>query len=55
METEGIYRVPGVKGDIDRLRLHFSYGRPNLDDECKKKEKKFFLSKKTKKIKKSIN
>jgi len=33
LEMEGIYRIPGIKGEIEKLRLHFSYGRPNLDDE----------------------
>ena len=32
-ELEGIYRIPGIKGEIEKLRMHFSYGRPNLDDE----------------------
>jgi len=32
-EWEGIYRIPGIKGEIERLRMHFAYGRPNLDDE----------------------
>jgi len=33
MEMEGIYRIPGIKGEIEKLRMHFAYGRPNLDDE----------------------
>lgn len=33
LEMEGLYRVPGIKGEIEKLKLHFSYGRPNLDDE----------------------
>ena len=33
LEMEGLYRIPGIKGEIDKLRMHFSYGRPNLDDE----------------------
>jgi len=32
-ELEGMYRIPGIKGEIEKLRMHFSYGRPNLDDE----------------------
>ncbi|KAI9141484.1 Rho GTPase activation protein [Paraphysoderma sedebokerense] len=28
----GIYRVSGLKTDIEKLKTYFSYGRPNLED-----------------------
>lgn len=33
LDIEGLYRLSGVKGDIEKLRMHFSYGRPNLSDD----------------------
>ena len=33
LDIEGLYRLSGVKKDIERVRLHLSFGRPNFDDE----------------------
>lgn len=33
LSEEGIYRIPGRKAEVDKLRMHFNYGRPNLDED----------------------
>lgn len=33
LNEEGIYRIPGRKAEVDKLRMHFNYGRPNLDED----------------------
>lgn len=33
LNSEGIYRISGVKSDLEKLRIHFAFGRPNLDDD----------------------
>ncbi|KAL7749640.1 hypothetical protein RI367_004866 [Sorochytrium milnesiophthora] len=32
LDEVGIYRVPGLKTDIDKLHVYFSYGKPNLEE-----------------------
>jgi len=35
LTSEGIYRISGIKTELERLRVHFSFGRPNLEDDSR--------------------